>query len=141
MGLLPSVPDYLQKSPDIKTFPNKTYRLDPESKRIIGTVDGIEAIKQAFYLHLSTEQYDYSIFPMNDYGIHVSDLYGVEPEIVMTILKQRIGDACSIDTRFKTLTNYNAFYEDDKVIAEFTIVLNDGVEFDMDLALDLFSDI
>ena len=53
--MIPVVDDELLTLED-ETQPSLTYALDAENGRIRGKVDGLEAVKQAVYLVLSTER-------------------------------------------------------------------------------------
>ena len=64
--MIPVVDDELLTLED-ETQPSLTYALDAENGRIRGKVDGLEAVKQAVYLVLSTERFAHLIYSWN-YG-------------------------------------------------------------------------
>lgn len=139
MALIPKSPVELV-SEEVKQMPSYTYKFDPISKRIIGKVDGLEAVKQAVYLHLCTELGDYDIFPDEDYGIQTRDLYGKDVEFVKLIIEQRIKDALSIDTRIAppvgNIEDFESWTEGNTVYARFTVISSEGA-FDIKYALDM----
>lgn len=139
MALIPKSPVELV-SDEIPQMPSYTYKFDPKSKRIIGKVDGVEAVKQAVYLYLCTELGDYDIFPDEDYGIQTRDLYGKDVEFVKLIIEQRIKDALSIDTRIAPpvgdIQDFESWAEGNNVYARFTVLSSEGA-FDMTYSLDL----
>ena len=59
--MIPVVDDELLTLED-ETQPSLTYALDAENGRIRGKVDGLEAVKQAVYLALSTERFAHLIY-------------------------------------------------------------------------------
>lgn len=88
-------------------MPNKTYCLDMLNKRINGYInDDIEAVKQAVYLILRIERYDYIIFSHN-YGIELKDLFGRERLYVTAMLSQRIREALMADNRVRDVKDFN----------------------------------
>lgn len=105
--MLPSDSGYEVIGMEAETLPNRTYRLDMDKKRIIGYVtDDIEAVKQAVYLILRVERYDYIIFSRN-YGIELKDLFGREKNYVIPILTGRITDALLADERIMEVRDFN----------------------------------
>lgn len=105
--MLPSDSGYEVIGMEAETLPNRTYRLDMDKKRIIGYVtDDIEAVKQAVYLILRVERYDYIIFSRN-YGIELKDLFGREKNYVIPILTGRITDALLADGRIMEVRDFN----------------------------------
>lgn len=85
--------------------PSLTYKIDFENKRIVGTVDGIEALKQAIYLILSTERYRFLIYSW-DFGIKLEDLYDQPKTYIIPQLQTRITDALMQDDRIIGLSNF-----------------------------------
>lgn len=47
--MLPVTGNILEQDFKVVQMPSKTFRLDTERKRVIGTVDGLEAVKQAVF--------------------------------------------------------------------------------------------
>ena len=60
---------------DIEEIPTPTPRIIIEKNRLMGSCDGLEAIKQAVYLILNVERYRYVIYSSN-YGVEFDDLLG-----------------------------------------------------------------
>lgn len=96
----------------LKEEPDKAFRL--MNKKIVGTVDGIEAIKQAIYLMLNIERYDYMIFSWN-YGVEIKDLIGLEAGYVYSELKRRIEEALTQDDRIQSVDAFSFAKERGKV--------------------------
>ena len=81
--------------------PTRTYRLDLDSGRIIGTIDGIEAVNQAIRKAIITARYKCLIYD-DDYGGELKDMVYDEvstPELIETALPELVRDALSQDTR------------------------------------------
>lgn len=98
---LPTVKEVMADYDDELT-PSKTYRLDMENKRITGSIDGVEAIRQHIYKVLSTERASFSI-----YGTYEGINYGVEKErfigknfsFIVSDIERTINDALLQDER------------------------------------------
>lgn len=86
-----------------------TYRMNIEDERIIGNVDGVEALKQAIYKCINTEP-DYIIY--RNYGVKKKDLFGKQKEFAYVKLCKRIEEALLFDDRINRI--YNFFYQKDK---------------------------
>lgn len=78
--------------------PSYTYKLNIESERIGGYVDGLEAYKQAIYKVLNTERYDYLIYSWN-YGVELRNLIGQQIAYVIPEIEWRITEAVMADDR------------------------------------------
>lgn len=92
-----------------KTFPTLTHKMKIFGDRIIGKVDGQEAMKQAIYKILNTERYNYTIYSWN-YGIELKDLFGKPKSYCKVELTKRIEEALLQDTR---ITAVESFYFED----------------------------
>ncbi len=111
---------------DSQEQPSKTYYLDRENKRIIGTVsDYLKAVEQAVYLILSTERYDYVMYSWN-YGIELKDLYGQIKEYVIPNLINRISEALLQDDRIINVTDFKYRIDRSKYFISFTVVTEYG---------------
>ena len=68
--------------------PSYTYAINED--RISGYIDGKEAIKQAIYLIINTERFEYIIYSW-DYGIELQDLIGESISYVKSEVKENNG--------------------------------------------------
>ena len=103
--------------PEIKTlteeittieYPTNTYHIENREggdDRIVGYTDGLEAVKQAIYLILNIERYDYPIYSW-DYGIELKDLFGKPVSYVMSELPDRVKDALTMDNRITDVVDF-----------------------------------
>lgn len=96
--MIPSAAASLGQDFEITEQPTKTYRMDLESNRVRGYVDGQEAMKQAIFKILQTERYQYVMYSWN-YGIETLDLYGEPVSWVCPELERRITEALLWDSR------------------------------------------
>jgi MoaA/NifB/PqqE/SkfB family radical SAM enzyme len=86
--------------------PGKTYRIDTENNMVLGTVNDLEAIKQAIYLRLSVEKYEHLIYSW-DYGIELRDLFGAPLAFVVPELQRRISEELIKDDRILSVDEFS----------------------------------
>lgn len=101
--------------------PSRTYRLDLDSGRIIGTVNGIEAVNQAIRKAITTARYKNLIYD-DDYGGELGDIIRDEdstPELIETALPVLIKDALSQDTRILEVYDFSFDFNGDSVAVSF----------------------
>lgn len=103
--MIPSTSGFLAQDFEIEEQPSLTYRMDLDGDSVRGFVDGIEAMKQAIFRILSTERYQYIIYPWW-YGIETLDLYGEPENWVCAELERRITEALCVDTRIISVTDF-----------------------------------
>lgn len=90
---------------EVVTMPSLTYKMVVEDEKVVGTVDDIEALKQAIYKEINTEP-DFIIY--ENYGVKKTDLFGKPKEFAFVKLCKRIEDALTNDDRI--LKVYDFFY-------------------------------
>ncbi|MDD3251910.1 MAG: DUF2634 domain-containing protein [Lachnospiraceae bacterium] len=100
--------------------PSRTFGLDLENGRIRGTVDGLEAVRQAVYCILNTERYDFLIYSWN-YGTELKELVGRTIPYVKTELKRRIREALLQDERIKSVDGFQFVLTGRSLAAQFTV--------------------
>lgn len=103
--MIPSVTGFLEQDFEITEQPTKTYKMNLQTNRIRGYVDGQEAMKQAIYKILQTERYQYIMYSWN-YGIETLDLYGEPVSYVCPELERRISEALLWDERIQSVDNF-----------------------------------
>lgn len=118
--MIPTGFSYIKENTPVSLYPNKSYKIDWENKRVAGTVDGLKAVEQSAILATNIERYQYDILP-DYYGIELNDLYGQDMEYVKAILEYRIKDALSIDERILDLQNYEAEVRGNDLIITFDL--------------------
>lgn len=118
--------DILGNLEELEEIPSYDFGLNTENKRISGTVEDLEAVKQAIYLILSAERYEHSIYP-DYYGVELSDLIGQDLEWVRPELEMRITEALLMDERITEVTDFEFdTSEKGKVTASFTVETTKG---------------
>lgn len=85
--------------------PSLTYRLDREKGRIHGRVDGLDAVRQAVHLILSTERYGHLIYSA-DYGSEHSSLIGEDMDHAISEVKSRVEEALLQDDRITAVDSF-----------------------------------
>jgi hypothetical protein len=107
-------------------YQGKTYRIVfGDEDRISGYAEGLESVKQAIYLILNTERYQYPIYSW-DYGIELLDLYGKPMSYVMAELPRRIEEALTVDDRIEKVTDFEFTKSRNKLHVTFTVITNVG---------------
>lgn len=99
---------------------SNTYKLNYDKNDLKGFVDNLEAVKQAIYLILNIERYEYLIYDW-DYGFQISDLIGSEINSTLPEIQNRITDALIQDTRINSVEDFSFDIKKNKVIVFFTV--------------------
>ena len=107
------------------TYPTRTYKINFESGRISGETDGLDAIRQAIYLILSSERYQHIIYSW-DYGVELLDLYGKPMPYVMSELPRRIKEALIQDDRISDVVDFKFVKQGKRLNTTFTVVTDGG---------------
>ena len=122
--MIPNISLLNEEITDVE-YANKTYRINLNSNRIDGFVDELESVKQAIYLILSTERFEYNIYSW-DYGVELVDLYGQPLSYVISELKRRITEALTQDDRIENVTEFNFEKKGKRLYTTFTVVTTQG---------------
>ena len=89
---------------DEEEIPTKTYRI--LHGRILGYVDGLEAIRQAVGKVLSTLRFQHEIYS-ESYGHDLEDLVGEEMALAEMEVERLISEALLVDDRILSIENFN----------------------------------
>lgn len=108
----------------IREIPSKTYRID--SGGIAGTVDGLEAVKQAVFCILNTERFDQEVYSWN-YGMERKTLFGRNPGVVKSKLKKRIMEALMQDDRITSIDAFSFSVSGRRLYVSFCVHTKFGV--------------
>jgi phage baseplate assembly protein W len=98
--------------------PSLTYKIDGEHIR--GKIDGLEAVKQAISLILSTERFEYPIYS-TDYGAETKDLIGKGREYARGDLQRRVEEALAEDDRVTGISDFDISFSGETATATFTV--------------------
>lgn len=93
--------------------------------RLLGYIDGLDAVIQAIYLILSTERYQHIIYSW-DYGVELLDLYGKPIGYVVAELPRRITEALTQDDRIESVDDFEFEKNGKKLSTKFTVKTNVG---------------
>lgn len=86
-------------------LPSKTWKIDFDKNLVTVNITDLEAVRQAAYLILSTERYEYIIYS-DQYGSEFIDLFGENQAYVMSEVKRRITEALTYDDRITSVDNF-----------------------------------
>lgn len=103
----------------IEEQPTQTYKMDFDKLIIRGHIDNKSAIEQTIYKILFTERYEYAIYSWN-YGIELMSLFGEPISYVIPEIRRRIEEALLIDSRIKSVNNFNFEVGKGTVLTTFT---------------------
>lgn len=106
-------------------YASRTYRINFNNSNISGYVDDLDSLKQAIYLILSTERYEYIIYSW-DYGVELLDLIGKPLPYIMSELPRRIKEALLVDNRVTDVTDFTFDRKGTKLQTSFTVVSDVG---------------
>lgn len=101
--------------------PSATYKLDLEAGRIVGKIDGIEAVEQAIMKALITPRFKCLIYN-NQYGSEIVDAVIADdatPEYVETIVPGFVKDALKPDTRILDVHDFTFEFKGDEAYITF----------------------
>lgn len=106
------------------TMPSRTYQV--KNGRIIGHVDGIEAIRQAVDKLLKTQLFEWEIYS-EMYGVETDRLIGQDFDFVKADIERTMADALEYDDRIEGIEDFEITKtENDSMYIRFTVITNDG---------------
>lgn len=105
--------------------PSYTYQVDFANKRIGNYVDGLEAVKQAVILILSTDRFQYFIYT-TDYGMERIPFVGASQAVVRSELRRCVTEALLQDDRISDVREFQISFSGDEVLATFIVVTEFG---------------
>ncbi len=118
--MLPTHKSDLQNEIVFQVSSSETYHLNRENKFLAGSTEGLEAVRQAVYLILCIDRYEYVIYSWN-YGVELSDLFGKPVYFVCAVLPERIQEALLQDDRIEAVDNFTFDTKKDVVSVTFTV--------------------
>ena len=116
--MIPQTSALTDGAAETAAVPTRTYGFDWDRGRIQGHTDGADAMKQAIYLILSTERYQYPVYSWN-YGVELMELFGKPVSYVLPELKRRITEALMQDDRVTAVDQFSFETEGGKVHVTF----------------------
>lgn len=118
--MIPKTSGILKNGITFAAKPSKTIRLTPETKRLTGNTDGLDAVRQAAYIILHVERYEYIIHSWN-FGVELKDLFGKQMTYVMPEIKRRVRDALLQDDRITEVDEFVLTPNKNKLTVECTV--------------------
>lgn len=103
--MIPKTQSDIKNGFEFVTQPDLTFRLDPESMTIWDKISGINALRQAVYLALNIERYDWLIYSWN-YGVELRDLIGKPTDYCVPEIERRVREALTRDDRITAVDNF-----------------------------------
>lgn len=120
---------------DTESFkPSRTWKV--ANGHIQGQIDGLEAVKQAIRLILSTERFAYIIFSP-DYGMEWLGLIGKDRAFVKADAPRRIEEALAEDDRITGISDFDIVFHREEAHVAFTVhtIFGDvGIERSVEIA-------
>ena len=119
---MPTLPDGMRLDTSIvaQRQPSRTWRLNKETNRIEGEIDGIEAVRQAVEIILNTERFRWAIFQPYT-GVEWNTLIGQDPGYVGANLLRCVREALTVDDRIRGVSNYKFSIDRETLTAEITV--------------------
>ncbi len=106
--------------------PSRTYRLDTENKRVVGTIDDIESVQQAVQKILQTERYANMIYSFG-YGAELEKFIGKDFDHIKSAIAGEIKEALLTDDRITAVTGFQITRQDiDSCLVSFMVQSKEG---------------
>lgn len=102
--------------------PSKTYRLDLDTGRIVGMIDGQEAVQQAIRKAIITPRFKCLIYD-NQYGSEIEDAIiarDASQDYIEAVIEGFVRDALKPDTRILDISDFNVSFEGNAAHISFT---------------------
>lgn len=119
MDILPE--DIELEDVEMEDLPTNTFLVDAESEQIAGMNNGIEAMRQAVEIMLTTKRFNHQIYTEN-FGIELDDLIGEDPDYIESVLPDRVREAFSIDERILGEQNFTFTTVGSSMLITFEVV-------------------
>lgn len=121
MAVLPaSAPLDISGGVSIQSQPSLSWRLNRETKRIEGTIEGLDAVRQAVDIILHVERFQWQIYKPYS-GMEWAGLIGQDAGYVGAELQRRIQDALSVDDRVTGISDFDYTIKGNALHAVFTV--------------------
>jgi hypothetical protein len=120
--MIPEINENLLNEPlEDRPMPSLTWQFDFDKKRIVGKVDGLDAVKQAVFKVFQTDRFWYDIYGF-DYGHEITLLLGSSPVFAQSEAERMIREALLPDDRIDTVENVEVEINGDQLTVRFTAV-------------------
>jgi len=123
--MIPTGGSISPENTDVVVQPSRTWSLDFTRGRVAGTIDGLDAVRQAVTKITQTERFRHLIYDA-DYGIELDGLIGRDPAFVQSELRRRITEALTQDDRIDSVKDFQIDIAGDSATVRFTVVSSFG---------------
>lgn len=120
MAVLPTSTIDLSNGIEQQQSPSLTWGIDHETRRIVGMVDQLDAVRQAVSAYLNIRRFRWQIFRPYS-GSELDGLIGFPSGYVGAELQRRIRDALTVDDRISGISDFSCTSDDDTLRASFTV--------------------
>jgi hypothetical protein len=100
--------------------PSQTWLINRETMRVQCDINGLEAVKQAVDIMLSTDRFKWQIYTSN-IGSELETLIGEETSYVVSEFPLMVEDALSVDSRIIEVSDFNYTVNGDTMLWTFTV--------------------
>ena len=120
MAILPVSSVNISGGVNFESQPSLSWNINKDTNRIEGTVDGLQAVRQAAEIILNVERYRWQIYRPYS-GMEWAGLIGQDPGYVGAELQRRLVDALTVDDRITGISNYEYTTDGQKLRATFQV--------------------
>ena len=120
MAILPVSSADISGGVNFESQPSLSWNINKETNRIEGTVDGLQAVRQAAEIILNVERYRWQIYRPYS-GMEWAGLIGQDPGYVGAELQRRLVDALTVDDRITGISDYKYTVDGQKLRATFRV--------------------
>lgn len=100
--------------------PSQTWLINRETMRVQCDINGLEAVKQAVDIMLSTDRFKWQIYTSN-IGSELETLIGEETSYIVSEFPRMIEDALLVDSRIIEVSDFNYTVNGDSMLWTFTV--------------------
>lgn len=120
MSVLPVSSVNISGGVTFENQPSLSWFINKETNRIEGTVDGLQAVRQAAEIILNVERYRWQIYRPYS-GMEWAGLIGQDSGYVGAELQRRLTDALTVDDRITGISDYKYTVYGQKLRATFRV--------------------
>ncbi len=120
MAVLPASALSIEGGVSFEQQPSLSWYINKDTGRIEGTVDGLQAVRQAAEIILAVERYRWQIYRPYS-GMEWAGLIGQDPGYVGAELQRRLVDALTVDDRITGISDYDYTIDGQKLRATFRV--------------------
>lgn len=124
--MLPEGYDDFSQDFTIKKPATRTYRLSFDGTPSFGMLDGLEAMKQAIFLILNTDRFQYELYSWN-YGVELIDKLGQPNSLLLqSKIKSAVVEALQQDGRVQSVDAVSFANSGTGLLVGFTVATTEG---------------